>query len=182
MGVAEKMERGKIAISNLASYKTAQKEGDQATADIHLKVFDEHKEYLGYGYLEKPEDAVPPVAMSFNAFHIMVALGMLFPLIFIGFIYYSMKGSLQEKKLFLGFGTILYILGMIASQAGWVVAEVGRQPWAIQGLLPVTVARTNLTTGTVQTTFFIFLVLFTVLLIAEVSIMAKQISIGPKEN
>jgi len=63
-----------------------------------------------------------------------------------------------------------------------VVAEVGRQPWAIQDLLPVTVARSNLTAGTVKTTFFMFLVLFTILLIAEVSIMLKQISIGPEEN
>ena len=62
------------------------------------------------------------------------------------------------------------------------VAEVGRQPWTIQGLLPVTVARTNLTTGTVQTTFYMFLALFTLLLIAEISIMVKQISIGPEEN
>jgi cytochrome d ubiquinol oxidase subunit I len=46
----------------------------------------------------------------------------------------------------------------------------------------VTVARTNLTTATVQTTFFMFLALFTLLLIAEISIMVKQISIGPEEN
>jgi len=77
---------------------------------------------------------------------------------------------------------IMFFLSMIASQAGWVVAEVGRQPWAIQGLLPVTVARSNLTTGTVLTTFILFLVLFTALLIAEVNIMMKQISIGPEEN
>ena len=59
---------------------------------------------------------------------------------------------------------------------------MGRQPWTIQGLLPVTVARTNLTTATVQTTFYMFLALFTLLLIAEISIMVKQISIGPEEN
>ena len=49
-------------------------------------------------------------------------------------------------------------------------------------LLPVTIARTNLTTGTVQTTFFMFLAIFTLLLIAEISIMVKQINIGPEEN
>ena len=62
------------------------------------------------------------------------------------------------------------------------VAEVGRQPWAIQDLLPVTIARTNLSSGTVQTTFFMFLIIFTLLLIAEISIMVKQINIGPEEN
>ena len=182
LGAAQKMERGKKAVASLEAYKTAKKTGDQAAAAAQLVTFNEYKEFLGYGYLQKPEEEVPPVALTFNAFHVMVGLGALFPLIFIGYLHFSRKGTLTEKKWLLGFGTITYILGMIASQAGWVVAEVGRQPWSIQGLLPVSVARTNLTAGTVQTTFFMFLILFTLLLIAEISIMAKQISIGPEEN
>jgi len=71
-------------------------------------------------------------------------------------------------------------LGLAAQQCGWIVAEVGRQPWAIQDLLPVTIARTNLTAGTVQTTFFMFVAIFTLLLIAEIRIMLKQIQIGPE--
>ncbi len=182
IGAQQKMELGKIALSSLAAFKAAEKAGDQAATEQHLAVFDNHKQYLGYGHLEKPEDAVPPVALSFNAFHIMVALGTLFPLVFIAYLRFSMKGTLEEKKWLLVPGIFLYILGIIASQAGWVVAEVGRQPWAIQGLLPVSVARTNLTAGTVKATFFMFLILFTILLIAEISIMAKQISIGPEED
>lgn len=182
LGAVQKMDRGKKAVASLDAYKQAKKAGDSAAADVHLAAFDTNKEFLGYGYLEKPEEAVPPVAMSFNAFHVMVVLGMLFPLIFFGYLYFSYKGTLQEKKWLLGLGTITYLLGMIASQAGWIVAEVGRQPWSIQGLLPVTVARTNLTAGTVQTTFFMFLALFTLLLIAEISIMVKQVNIGPEEN
>ncbi|MCK5826199.1 MAG: cytochrome ubiquinol oxidase subunit I, partial [Desulfuromusa sp.] len=54
------------------------------------------------------------------------------------------------------------------------------QPWAIQDLLPVTIARSNLDAGTVEVTFFMFLILFTALLIAELKIMTKQISIGPE--
>ena len=149
---------------------------------LFRSAFNEYKEFLGYGYLNKPEEAVPPVALSFNAFHVMVILGSLFPLIFLGYLYFSYKGNLTEKKWLLGLGTITYLLGVIASQAGWIVAEVGRQPWSIQDLLPTAVARTNLTTGTVQTTFFMFLALFTLLLIAEISIMVKQINIGPEEN
>jgi cytochrome d ubiquinol oxidase subunit I len=112
----------------------------------------------------------------------MVILGTLFPLVFFGYLYFILKNKLEEKRWLLGIGTITYLLGLIASQAGWIVAEVGRQPWAIQDLLPVTIARPNLTTDTVQTTFFMFLALFTLLLIAEISIMAKQINIGPEEN
>ncbi|ADW16743.1 cytochrome bd quinol oxidase subunit 1 apoprotein [Desulfobulbus propionicus DSM 2032] len=182
LGAAQKMERGKKAVASLDAYKQAQKAGDAAAAATHLATFNEYKEFLGYGYLNKPEDAVPPVALSFNAFHVMVILGSLFPLIFFAYLYFSYKGTLTDKKWLLGVGTITYLLGMIASQAGWIVAEVGRQPWAIQDLLPVTIARTNLTAGTVQTTFFMFLALFTLLLIAEISIMVKQINIGPEEN
>jgi len=182
LGSAQKMERGKKAVASLDAYKQAKQAEDLSAAEVHLAAFNENKEFLGYGYLKKPEEAVPPVALSFNAFHVMVILGTLFPLIFIGYLYFSFKGTLVEKKWLLGLGTITYLLGMIATQAGWIVAEVGRQPWAIQDLLPVTIARTNLTSGTVQTTFFMFLVLFTLLLIAEIAIMIKQVNIGPEEN
>ena len=182
MGAKEKMERGKVALAQLDIYKKARKAGDEATATSALSLFTENKAYLGYGFLEKPEEAVPPVALSFNSFHIMVALGTLFPLVFLAYLYFSMKGSLQQQRWLLGSGTIMFFLGLVAHWAGWIVAEVGRQPWAIQNLLPVTVARSNLTAGTVKVTFFMFLILFTVLLIAEISIMLKQISIGPEEN
>lgn len=182
MGAAQKMVKGKIAVAELDAYKSAKKAGDETAAATALASFNENKDYLGYGFLTSPEEAVPPVAMSFNAFHIMVVLGTLFPVVFLAYIFFGMKDTLVEKRWLHLPGTMMFFLSMIASQAGWVVAEVGRQPWAINGLLPVTVARSNLTTGTVQTTFFMFLVLFTVLLIAEISIMMKQISIGPEEN
>ena len=182
LGAVQKMEMGKKALASLDAYREAKKTGDKSAAEVHLAAFNENKEHLGYGYLTKPEEAVPPVALSFNAFHVMVILGSLFPLIFIGYLFFSFKGTLAGKKWLLGLGTTTYLLGMIASQAGWIVAEVGRQPWAIQGLMPVTIARTNLTTGTVQTTFVMFLVVFTLLLIAEIAIMVKQVNIGPEEN
>ena len=69
-------------------------------------------------------------------------------------------------------------LGLVACEAGWIVAEVGRQPWAIQDLMPVRIAATNLGGANVAVSFFVFLVLFTALFIAEVKIMLKQIKIG----
>jgi cytochrome d ubiquinol oxidase subunit I len=137
---------------------------------------------MGYGYLNTPEEAVPPVAIPYYAFHIMVILGSLFPLIFVLFLFYGLKDSLVQKKWLLPIGLISGFLGLIAQQSGWVVAEVGRQPWAIYGLLPVKVATTNLAAANVQITFFMFLGLFTLLLAAEISIMLKQISIGPSEE
>jgi hypothetical protein len=65
-----------------------------------------------------------------------------------------------------------------AAEAGWTVAEVGRQPWAIQDLMPVTVAATELAGANVMISFWLFAALFTLLLAAEVKIMLKQIKLG----
>ena len=73
-------------------------------------------------------------------------------------------------------------LAYIAGQAGWVVAECGRQPWAIRDMLPTSAAISKLDVGSVQATFFIFLILFTVMLIAEIGIMVKAIKKGPEEE
>ncbi len=182
MGVNRKIEQGKLALSSLDTYKTEKKNGNAAKADKALSIFNQNKTYLGYGFLSKPEEAVPPIGISFSAFHIMVFLGSLFPLVCLAYLYFSMKDTLLNQKWLLGLGTSMFFLSLIAHEAGWVVAEVGRQPWTIQGLLPVMVARSNLTTGTVQTTFLMFFVLFAILLFAEIRIMTKQIKIGPEEN
>lgn len=182
MGAVAKIEKGQLAVENLARYKVAKRDGAEDAALSALTIFNENKQYLGYGYLKTPEEAVPPVGLTFYSFHIMVALGSLFPLVFLAYLFFIYKDTLPEKRWLLVPGVTMFLLGLIASQAGWVVAEVGRQPWAIEGLLPVTIARSNLTAGTVQATFYMFLILFTILLIAEIKIMAKQISIGPEGN
>ena len=63
----------------------------------------------------------------------------------------------------------------ICSEAGWVVAEVGRQPWTVQDLLPSIAAISDIPVSSVILTFWIFAIIFTVLLIAELSIMMHQI-------
>ena len=72
--------------------------------------------------------------------------------------------------------------GYLAGQAGWIVAETGRQPWAIQDMLPTSAAISKLSVGSVQTTFFIFLALFTIMLIAEIGIMLREIKKGPQSE
>ena len=68
----------------------------------------------------------------------------------------------------------------LAGQAGWIVAEVGRQPWVIQGLLPTKAAVSSVSVGAVQTTFFLFVAIFTLFLAVEVRIMIKAIKKGPE--
>jgi cytochrome d ubiquinol oxidase subunit I len=180
MGVTEKMTIGKQAVADLAAFKQARQEKNEGAASEALTRFTANKEFLGYGYLDSPEEAVPPVSTVFYSFHIMVILGSLFPVIFLAFLFFTVKGKISETRWLLPLGILSFFLGLVAQQTGWVVAEVGRQPWAIQGLLPVKMATTNLAVGHVQATFFMFLGLFTLLLIAEIKIMLKQISIGPE--
>jgi cytochrome d ubiquinol oxidase subunit I len=180
IGVEEKIRRGKLAVAGLGDYKAAKSAGEQLAASNALSLFDQHRDYLGYGYLESAEQAVPPVSTVFYSFRIMVGLGVFFILLFLVYIYLLEKQQLEDKPTILKLGVISLFLGYVAQQAGWVVTEVGRQPWAIQDMLPVTIARSNLDSGTVAVTFFLFLALFTALLIAELRIMTKQISIGPE--
>jgi len=182
IGAAEKIEKGKIALELLRTYKEARKNGDQAVADTALKAFGDYEKNMGYGYLDSPSEAVPPVGLTFYAFHIMVMTAALFTFVLLLILFFQLRGTLPSQRWLLYLGILCVPLGYISQQAGWVLAEVGRQPWAIHGLLPVKVANTNLTSGTVQTTFFVFLGLFTLLMIAEISIMVKQINIGPEEN
>ena len=79
-------------------------------------------------------------------------------------------------------GVWMIPLAYIASEAGWLVAEMGRQPWVIQDMLPTIAAVSKLNAGTVQITFWLFAFVFTALLIAELMIMFKQIKTGPKEG
>jgi len=180
MSVAEKMEKGKAAIADLAAMQQARKAGDGAAKEAALARFKVNQDYLGFGYLNSPEETVPPVATTYYSFHVMVYLGTFFLLLTLLYLYFSYKDSLEDKKWLLVLGFCSFFLAMIGSQLGWVVAEVGRQPWAIQDLLPVKMATTKIAAGHVQASLLIFFVLFAVLLIAEIKIMLKQIKIGPE--
>lgn len=70
------------------------------------------------------------------------------------------------------------VIVWICSEAGWVTAEVGRQPWIIEGLMPTRAAISAITTSTVQLTFWMFALVFTALLVAEITIMLNQIRNG----
>ena len=180
VGYDQKIERGKQAIADLSAYKDAKKAGDAGAAEIALAQFKENQEFLGFGYLQKPEDGIPPVQTSYYSFHIMVYLAVFFGLLCLAYLIYGIKDTIEEKRWLLPFGVISFFLAMIASQAGWIVAEVGRQPWAIQNMLPVGVATSNLAAGNVMTTFWMFAILFTLLLLAEIKIMLNQIKKGPE--
>ena len=177
-----RMEKGRLAIQSLAGYKKAKGEGNDKLAEDYLNLFYTNNKHFGYGYFKDKQDLVPPVKLTFYSFHIMVGLGLFFILFFAWLLYASVKDKVDKYRWVLHLGVWSLLLGYFATELGWVVAEVGRQPWTIQDLLPVGISTSHLSVGSVQTTFFMFLVLFTLLLIAELKIMLTQIKKGPEEG
>ena len=177
--VAEKMQRGRTALDALAQYR-ALKDSDPAAAAEARAVLDENVQYMGYGHLEKPEDVIPPVGVVFWAFRFMIGLGMLMLLELVVVGWLAWKDKLADKKWLLIAALCSIPLVYICGQAGWIVAEVGRQPWTIQGLLPVNVAISSLSAGAVKTTFFVFLAIFTLFLVIEIRILIGAIKKGPE--
>ncbi len=173
----EKIEKGKKAIDALAAYKNAKKEKNTALAETSLKTFKENFQYFGYGYYfgKDPHLLVPNVKMSFYAFHTMVGLGFYFLLLFFLIYMYAYKNKFRNKKWLLWLAVWTIPLAYIAQEAGWIVAEVGRQPWVIQDLMPNIAAVSQIDQSNVQITFFLFSAVFTALLIAEIKIMLTQI-------
>ena len=177
--VSAKIDSGKIAIQALSDYKAAKNVNDTIKMAESKSLLEANVKNFGYGYLDKPEAIVPPVALTFYSFHIMVALGTWFLLLFIIILYLVMKKDIIKYRTMLWMAVFSIPLGYIAAEAGWIVAEVGRQPWAVQDMLPVGVAATNIGASNVMLSFVLFALLFTALLIAEVKIMLTQIKIGP---
>ena len=183
----DRRERGKAAQHALAGFNDAVKAKDSVAMKQFRKEIDENFKYLGYTYLEEPTESVPNVPLTFYSFHFMVTIGGYLVLFFIVvlLLLYKPKWVPGKKKL-QKFGYWLAIitipLAYLCSMSGWIVAEVGRQPWTIQDLMPNKVAISDLSAGYVQVTFWIFAVVFTALLIADVSIICKQISKKSKTN
>ncbi|MDR1402507.1 MAG: cytochrome ubiquinol oxidase subunit I [Tannerellaceae bacterium] len=180
LSAKEKIAKGQLAIKALADYRQAKKSKDEAAAKVHRTTLNENFAYFGYGYIKNPEDLIPPIGLTFYSFRIMVILGGFFILLFLIAAWLSYKKKFEDKRWLQWVCLWSIPFAYIAGQAGWIVAEVGRQPWAIQDILPVSAAISKLNTSSVQLTFFIFLALFTVLLIAEIGIMVKAIKKGPQ--
>jgi len=178
MGADEKIVKGKIALEAFSAYKEAKKVGETEAAELAKTTLQANMAYFGYGYLEKPQDIIPPIGLTFYSFHIMVLLGSWFTFLFAVVLYLATKKDITNYPLILKASLWSIPLGYIAAEAGWIVAEVGRQPWAIQDLMPVGVAVTHISSTNVMISFILFAVLFTALLIAEIKIMTKQISLG----
>ncbi len=158
--------------------------------------FDQYKADLGYGLLLKPytdkvtdADAaqihaaalhsIPRVAPIFWTFRLMVAVGFFMLLLFAAALYHGIRGNLLRKSWLLRIALYAIPLPWLASEAGWFVAEYGRQPWAIGGILPTRMGVSSLTPGDLRFSLGGFVFFYTLLLVAELYLMFKYARLGP---
>ena len=183
----EKIAMGKKAITTLAQYRALKKDAAfasndslQALAESYKATLAENMKYFGYGYIKNEAELVPNIPLCFYAFRVMVGLGCLFILFFAVTLFLAYRKEIARFKWLHVAAIILVPLGYIGSESGWIVAEMGRQPWTIQDMLPVGAAVSDIQSGSVALTFFIFLILFTAMLAVDLSILFRQIQRGPE--
>jgi cytochrome d ubiquinol oxidase subunit I len=181
LSVENRMVKGKDAIAALSGYRKAKSDKNDSLAAMHKAALEANYPHFGYGFIPSKEAVIPPVPLVFYTFHIMVALGIFFLGIFLLTGWLSWKNTLQNHRWLLLLSLLSIPLAWICSECGWVVAEVGRQPWVIQDIMPTYAAISDLSTNSVLVTFCLFAILFTGLLAAEVSILVKQIRKGPQD-
>jgi cytochrome d ubiquinol oxidase subunit I len=186
-----KVRQGMIAYAALEKLRA----GD--TSDETKAGFEKSKDNLGYGLLLKKytqnvtdasdeqirmaaSDTIPHVAPMFWTFRIMVAIAFMILFIFAATFYYTAKRTIAEKKWLLRLALYCIPLPWIAAEMGWIVAEYGRQPWTISGILPTNLSTSNLDPSSVYFSLAGFVGFYTLLLVAEMYLMFKYARLGPQ--
>ena len=175
LSAEQKIARGKQALQAFGQFRATYKSDPAAAAEARATL-QEHLPYFGYGYLTHRSQLEPPVWLVYWSFRLMVGIGSFLMLYLVVALWLQRRDKLATMRWMLWLGVAAVPMVYVAGQAGWVVAEVGRQPWAIYELLPVQAAVSQLPVANIMVTFFLFLLVFTLLLAAEVGIMCKAIS------
>jgi cytochrome d ubiquinol oxidase subunit I len=130
----------------------------------------------------KPEDR-PPVGVPFQTYHLMIALGMFFLALTFGGLFFLWRGTLYEKRWLLWLFVFAVITPVIANQAGWIAAEVGRQPWVVYGLLRTrdAVSR-NVSAAQIGASLAMFVFLYGLLFLVWLYVVDHKIKRGPDEE
>jgi len=187
---ARRIRSGMIAYAELQKLRAGDKSGETRAR------FDQHKDDLGYGlllkkYTEEPanateemilkaaNDTIPRVAPLFWVFRLMVAAGFTMLFVFAMSFYYCATRVADQKRWLLRLAVWSIPLPWIASEAGWFVAEYGRQPWTISGVLPTSMSVSSISTGQLWFSISGFLFFYTALLVIELYLMIKYIRLGP---
>jgi cytochrome d ubiquinol oxidase subunit I len=185
-----RIESGMIAVSAMEELR---KDKNDAAAK---EQFEAHKADLGFGLLLKkytenvsratPEmiqqavdSTVPRVAPIFWSFRVMVALGFMFALLLGLSFYHTVRGTFLKQRWLLRWALWFIPMPWIAAELGWFVAEYGRQPWTIYGVLPTHLSASSLSVGNLYGSLAGFIVFYTGLLVIEMYLMVKFARKGP---
>ncbi|ACT12289.1 cytochrome ubiquinol oxidase subunit I [Pectobacterium aroidearum] len=196
-GLKELMAMHEVRIRNgMKAYQLLEELRAGNTDPAVKEAFDQSKQDLGYGLLLKRytpkvsdatetqikqavKDSIPRVAPLYFSFRIMVGCGILMLLI-IGLSFWTvLRGKIGQKRWLHRVALYGIPLPWIAIEAGWFVAEYGRQPWAIGEILPTAVATSSLTAGDILFSMALICGLYTLFLIAEMYLMFKYARLGP---
>ncbi len=186
----ERIQSGRIAVVALEQLRANR---DDAAAK---ETFLAHKADLGFGLLLKKytddltnvsdeivakaaRESMPKVWPMFWSFRIMVGLGFWMMTLFIWATWASVKGNFADKKWLLRAALFSLPCPWIAAEMGWLVAEYGRQPWTIYGVLPTSLSASSLSTASLYGSIFGFVAFYTVLLIIEMYLMIRFSRQGP---
>lgn len=187
--------------SGLVAYDalmTIQSDRD-ATAPAVMATFEQHSDDLGYAlllrrYLDDPreatdaqiaqaaEDTIPHVWPIFWAFRIMVGLGFSFIALTGYFFWRSSFRRGRYPRWALSLAVVMIPAPWIAAEMGWIVAEYGRQPWTVDGILPTALSVSALSVTELLLTIAGFAAFYTVLFIIEIKLLVKYIRKGPHED
>ena len=193
---AEDMIRsGLIAYDALMTIRA---ERDATPPEVRA-TFEEHSADLGYAFLLKryvddpreateaqiaqaAEDTVPGVAPLFWAFRVMVGLGFAFIGVMAYFFYRSSFKGQTYPRWALWAAVAAIPTPWIAAELGWFVAEFGRQPWTVDGVLPTALSASHLSVADLLITLAGFMLFYSVLFVVEMGLMLKYIRKGPFQD
>ncbi|MGB2831518.1 MAG: cytochrome ubiquinol oxidase subunit I [Methylotenera sp.] len=196
-GLINIKNQNEIRVRNgMQSYADLQrlKNGDKSEASI--AAFEKSKDNLGYGLLLKKytpnvtdatdaqihqaaQDTIPNIFTLFWSFRVMVAMAFLMFFIFAASFYFIIKRSMEKQTWLLRLALYAIPAPWIAAEMGWIVAEMGRQPWTISGILPTHLSTSSLTAGNLYFSLAGFIGFYTLLLIIEMYLMFKYARLGP---
>jgi cytochrome d ubiquinol oxidase subunit I len=126
-------------------------------------------------------DEIPPVAIPFYSFHIMVGLGIYFVVLTLYALWCRIRGTLFQKKWLLWVFVFSVVGPFAANQLGWIATEVGRQPWIVYKLLRTSDAVSqNLTAPQITGSIIMFGVIYTLLFALWIFLLNDKIQKGPE--
>ncbi len=195
---AQAAQRIKNGIPAVEALKVLSSDPTNAQA---LAQFKAHEKDLGYGFLVKryaanqdvslatdadiakaAKDTIPEVAAIFWTFRIMVALGLIMLAYFILAVIYTLRNNVQNQRWFLKIAPWMIPVPFLACETGWLVAELGRQPWTVYEMLPTWMSASSHSVGYMVFSLTGFVLLYSVFIAVEMYLMVKFIRQGPDEH